>query len=135
MPDNLYEFASNAEHYSLTSRVSLHDAWLEKFVMREMPAIGSGGNAIAITASYLGPFHDRRIHLTYHSVTGYSFFAPPNSFHQPPIQTGHGDLLIHEVRVIGQDVFEHELQFSKGAVFIIQFQSFSQRIDMIETRD
>ena len=35
LPAHVYAFASNARYFDLTSRSSLHDAWLEGFSVRE----------------------------------------------------------------------------------------------------
>ena len=135
MPAHLYDFASNPKHYYPASHVSLHDAWLEQFLIREIPdAVQEKKKITEITTSYLGPFHNLTIHLTYRCVVGYALTAPQHSFRQPPTQTAHGDLIVHEMRVIGQDLFEHELEFRKGAVFVIQFEDFQHRIDPIDAR-
>jgi hypothetical protein len=34
LPDRLYEFASNPDHFDLSARSSLHDAWLESLTGR-----------------------------------------------------------------------------------------------------
>jgi hypothetical protein len=57
--------------------------------------------------------------------------SPPHSFDEPPRQTAHGDLLVHELRAIGQGVFEHELLFRKGAAWTIQFRGFEHRVEAV----
>ena len=130
MSEALYAFAAKVEHYDLSSPTSLHDAWLEQLVIRD-PI----GGKLEIAATYLAPFHDRQIHLTYRSVLGYSFVAPQGMFGMPPMQSGHGDLLMHEVRMSGGAAsFEHELVFSKGAILVVQFEDFEHRIEVIGHR-
>jgi hypothetical protein len=129
MPVALYVFAASIKNYDLASPTSLHDAWLEQLIIRD-----PGGERVEVVSSYIGPLHDWKIHLIYRSVLGYSFIAPQGAFPGPPVQSGHGDLLMHEVRVIGLGAFEHELVFSKGAAFTIQFENFEHRTEAIGAR-
>src|SRR5687768_5944597 len=66
LPSHVYAFASNFDHFGLESHSSLHDAWLERLTVDEI-AEGERQEIprLEIRLSFLGPFHDRRIHLHY----------------------------------------------------------------------
>src|SRR5690606_7191039 len=72
MPPHVYKFASDSKHFDLSSRNSLHDAWLEEVSVREL-ATGDRHEVrrAEIEMRLLGPFHDRRIHLLYEGVVSY----------------------------------------------------------------
>ncbi len=56
----------------------------------------------------------------------------PEEFALPPtLKVGHGDLLIHELRIVREGVFAHELLFSRGSVFVIEFADLEHRIQVI----
>jgi len=69
-PPHVYAFASDSKHYSLHDHASLHDAWLDYLHIIE-PAEGERSELrkIEIEACFLGPFHDRKIFLSYKNVT------------------------------------------------------------------
>lgn len=134
MPETLYRFAANPKHHDLSSHVSLHDAWLEQLSIREISETNDRSKRLLlISTSYLGPFHDVRIHIDYRRVSGYELRNPLDlgGSHFP--QTSHGDLAVHEVRLVGENSFEHEIVFSRGSVFVIQFEEFEHRIEPIES--
>jgi hypothetical protein len=86
---------------------------------------------IEITARFLGPRHDRHIFLTYKNVGSYTM-QNQEEFEMPPIgSVGHGDLHIHELTVVREGLFEHELRFSRGTIFAVQFTGFEHRIEVI----
>lgn len=125
MPVEALAFALDPRNYDLTSHQSLHDAWLEWFLVSE-PATGarSETRGIQIECRFLGPYHDHYIELKYVDVREYKVIA------SQPIANplvGHGDLLMHEMRVEGSYV-THEMVFSNGAVFEIVCLSFSHRL-------
>jgi hypothetical protein len=113
---HVFEFASNQDYYNL-SRSSLHDAWLISFDVKE-PATGDRREirSTEISLSLLGSFHDRRITLEYKRVKSYTFSSQDT-------EDGHGDLLIHEVRLSGAGFLVHEIQFVHGN-FIIECEDF-----------
>ncbi len=112
LPENVFSFAANVEHYDLSSHSSLHDAWLENIDIRE---IGQGERheqrQTEIKLCLLGAFHDRHIYLTYKDVQKYCLSAAG-------ALTGHGDLLVHEVQLSDSGSLIHELQFEKGNIQI-----------------
>lgn len=112
LPLHVFRFASNPEHYSLTSHASLHDAWLERYEVRE-PAEGERKQyrQTELQVCLLGPYHDRRIFLEYGEVQTYSVSSSNSA-------SGHGDLLVHEVRLEETGLLVHELQFVNGNMVV-----------------
>jgi hypothetical protein len=130
MPDPLYRFASNPANRDLTSSTSLHDAWLERFVISEVADPRTPKHrSLRMETSYLGPRHDVTIHITYGRVGAYDLRNPEGYRSPPSFETGHGDLLVHELRLGNEDSFEHELVFSRGSVFVVQFRDFEHRTE------
>lgn len=128
LPSHVYVFASNFEHYSLSDHSSLHDAWLDYLNIVE-PAEGGRQQlrSIEIEARFLGPFHDKRIYLNYETVVGFELVTPEYFERPSNVNTGHGDLLIHEVRIEDNLVLVHELEFSRGSTFIIKCKNIKHR--------
>jgi hypothetical protein len=121
LPPHVYSFASNPEHFNLTSHRSLHDARLENVTVQET---ASGNRSeirrVEIAISLLGPFHDRRIHLNYFGVTRYSLVAPPRYGKSRYERTAHGDLYTHEIRLGSESLLIHEILFERDATFLIE---------------
>jgi hypothetical protein len=66
---------------------------------------------------FLGPQHDRRIHLRYTGISQCNFGNPgPQE-----------DMLIHELREIVSGVFVHEFLFASAATLLIEFSGLSTR--------
>ena len=121
MPPNAQRFVLNRDHFALFPRNSLHDAWVEAVVIRE-PAVGDRleQRTIEIELQLLGAYHDGRIWLTYQQVQSY-VLSTPVEFPLPPSGTvGHGDLLIHEVRLTEAGFIVHEILFSRGSTMVIE---------------
>lgn len=132
MPAHLFAFAVDSENFDLSSPNSLHDAWLEEWSIAEIALPNERSNRlIEIRARFLGPQHDRHIFLTYKNVGSYKMQSP-EEFQMPPY-IGHGDLLVHELTVVREALFEHELRFSRGTVFSVQFTDFEHRVEIIPT--
>ena len=133
LPPHVYSFASDSRYFDLTSRSSLHDAWLETFTVRE---VASGERReirrMEIAISLLGPFHDRRIRLKYVGVTRYSFVAPPRYGEQRYEHTAHGDLLTHEIRLGHDDLLIHEILFERDATFLIECSDIGHEEEVID---
>ena len=121
LPEHLYAFASNPDHFNLEAHSSLHDAWLESLVVNEV-ATGERNQIrqLEIKICLLGPFHDRRINLHYTGVEQYSFNTPPVYGHPRYKHTAHGDLFTHEIRLGQNGLFIHELLFERNAVFLVE---------------
>lgn len=125
MPAEALAFALDQRNYDLTSHQSLHDAWLEWFLVSE-PATGarSETRCIQIECRLLGPYHDHYIELKYVDVQEYKVIAG-RAMANPLV--GHGDLLMHEMRS-ERSYVTHEMIFSGGAIVEITFGSFSHRL-------
>ncbi|BBB68479.1 hypothetical protein UNDYM_4226 [Undibacterium sp. YM2] len=133
-PPDVYAFAIDTGNYDLRSHQSLHDAWLERFCISE-PASGERSEirTIQIEASFLGPYHDLKIHLVYSGVIEYSIMTPQDFAHPPFATIGHGDLLIHEVSLTDDNqAVVHEWYFSRGSVFRIVCKTFRHSVETIK---
>jgi hypothetical protein len=121
LPVHVFEFASNDDHYNLTSHSSLHDAWLESVVISE-PWEGKRqqSRSITVTISLLGPYHDRQITLEYREVCHIAIDVPDEYAMSPSYRVGNGDLLHHEIRFEEPDVIVHDIQFSRGSRYLIK---------------
>jgi hypothetical protein len=129
MPAHLFSFAASPENHDLFSPNSLHDAWLTSWNVLETQEASTGARTVQIEAVFLGPRQDRLIHLTYNEVQNYEVTWPGIS--GGIAQIAHGDLLVHELQVVSRDVFVHELVFSTGAIFRVQFGDLTHRIELI----
>jgi hypothetical protein len=132
MAPHIFAFASNSENHDLTSPSSLHDSWLESWNIREPADLDTRKHrSIEIEARFLGSRWDRYICLAYKGVGRYEI-SNPERFALPPIhKTGHGDLLVHEMRVVRDGLFAHELVFSRGSTFLVEFSDFEHRIELL----
>lgn len=121
LPEHVYAFAANPDHFNLESHSSLHDAWLESVVVNEV-ATGERSEIrqLEVKLSLLGAFHDRRIHLHYTGVAQYSFKAPPKYDQSRFQHIAHGDLFTHEIRLGNNGLIIHELLFERDATFLIE---------------
>ena len=129
LPQEVFQFAIDKRNYDLISHQSLHDAWLERLSIVEV-ATGSRSEirSLEIDCRYLGPYHDLTIQLTYRDVVGYKLTAPREIQSAPRAGIGHGDLLVHEVRLGKHCNVVHELRFSEGAVFEIGCRTFTHHL-------
>lgn len=118
----VYKFASDWNLYSLDSRSSLHDCWLESLVVKER-GTGERGECrnCSIALSLLGAYHDRVIMIEYLGVESYSV----NSSNLTECSRGHADLLMHEIRLNKQSLIEHEVVFANGGSFKVAFSDLS----------
>src|SRR5882762_9819574 len=124
-PPHVYAFASDSKYYSL------HDAWLDYLHIIE-PAEGERKELrqIEIEACFLGPLHDRRIFLSYKNVTGYSLQTPQDPAALPTHRVGHGDLLVHELRIHPSGDIIHEMEFSRGSTLLIRCSDLTHREEL-----
>ena len=125
MPHHMFEFASNMENHNLTSPNSLHDSWLEYWRISEIDKGDRRVRRLQIEACFLGPMHDRHIYLHYKNVERHSITV---GYDRAP---RHGDLLVHELVVVPEGVYSHELLFAGGAVFTVNFADFEHRIELL----
>jgi hypothetical protein len=127
LPSSAVEFATAAWHYDVKDHRALHDSWLESMVIRER-AEGERmqKRSIEIEMRLLGAYHDGYMILTYKEVARYSFHrAIEETCLQK--QVWHGDLLIDEFNLSGTGLVVHEMLFSQGARWLIEFAGFSWR--------
>ncbi len=126
LPTNVYAFASNSDHFDLTSKSALHDAWMVSTSIAEIATGACQENrATEITIKLLGAWHDRHIFLRYREVSRYVFDSPRRTTEREGNQTSHGDLMTHEVRLASAGSFEHEILFVDGTTLLIEFSEFA----------
>jgi hypothetical protein len=116
-PAGLFAYASSWDHYSLDSRDSLHDSWLQTVQLTG----GIGGAGVeAIQLEFLGAYHDRLHLLSYSGVKEFAIrlAGAPGA--------GSRDLLVHEFRA-EEDAFVHELLFAEQQSITIKFDSFAAK--------
>jgi hypothetical protein len=77
LPIHIYAFASDPRYFDLSSKTSLHDAWLENLAIKDVVS-GEDRQKRHLDAQLclLGSFHHRYIYLDYSGVTKYSFGTP-----------------------------------------------------------
>jgi hypothetical protein len=121
IPAHVHAFASDPGHFDLTSRSSLHDAWLEEVSVREV-ATGERNEVrkAQIRMRLLGPHHDRHIHLLYESVTTYRFDLPSGGNAPRYEHTAHGDLYTHEICLADNGLLTHEILFERNSTFFVE---------------
>lgn len=118
-PKPLYEFAADQSRYMLTDPRTTHDSWLVFITVNEEPSgVDDGQRLIRIESRLLGPFHDRYFDFSYRRVANYVFDLPQRSGLPP--YNGHGDLLFQEFRLMDDDGFCHEMEFSSGRRIYIE---------------
>jgi hypothetical protein len=126
MPAEVFSFASDIRNFDLTSHQSLHDAWLEWFMIKECASGSRSENrSIQLECLFLGPYHDQYIELKYLDVDRYRFSFPGRQVANSTV--AHGDLLMHEVRLEDGRVV-HQMEFSNGAEFEICCRVFEHRL-------
>jgi hypothetical protein len=114
LAEHVYAFAADRAHYALDSPRSLHDAWLEQLVLAETtPNKSPQDRTTQLTLRLLGPMHDRIHVLQYYGILGYRLEAGMTA-------RGHGDVMVHEVRVNELGVLIHEILFAQGARIVIE---------------
>jgi hypothetical protein len=132
LPEHIYDFASNSNHFDLSAASSLHDAWLESLIVREVASGSRNENRkLEVKLSLLGPHHDRLIHITYSGVERYSFNSPARPGEARYTHTAHGDLLTHEIRLGPHGHFLHEILFERGSTLLVEFSGFSHHEEIL----
>jgi hypothetical protein len=87
---------------------------VDELVLTEAtPSKSPQGRTTQLTLHLLGPMHDRVHVLQYYGVRGYRLEAGMTA-------RGHGDVLVHEVRLNELGVLVHEILFAAGARLVIE---------------
>lgn len=114
-PADLYEYAINWDNYSLDSKDSLHDSWLESI---EFNHTNKSMKVDNISLRMLGAYHDRYHELRYIEVQSFNMELRGSD------EPGYRDLLAHEFRVTNQ-CFTHEICFSNLGFISVQFKKLT----------
>jgi hypothetical protein len=131
MPQHLYECAANEDNHNLESPNSLHDSWLMSWNVSEIPAtIDAEERVVLINCALLGSRQDRIIHLRYKSVLSHEIRKRERA--DSLERWGHSDLLVHEIQMIDDGVFSHELVFATGYNYIVIFRELKHWVEIIE---
>lgn len=115
----LYAFVSDVDRYNLTSRKSLHDAWLRKLSL--MPVdMHAFPLRMRLELEFLGPYHDRIFRLCYDDVLAYGLNQQIRTHHR------NQDLLMHEFRLDEQsELLEHVFEFDDELYLKVACQAMS----------
>ncbi len=115
LPLSAYEFATASWHYNFEDHRSPHDGWLETLVIRE-PAFGERkeNRSLELIARLFAAYHDGHIELKYSDVQSYSLASGVTN------GSGHGDWLYDEIRLSEQGRVLHEIEWSRGGVWLIE---------------
>lgn len=115
----LYAFVSDVDRYNLTSRKSLHDAWLRKLSL--MPVdMHARASPMRLELEFLGPYHDRIFRLCYDDVLAYGLNQQIRTHHR------NQDLLMHEFRLDEQsELLEHVFEFDDELYLKVACQAMS----------
>ena len=120
IPEHVYAFASDPQHFDLTSHSSLHDSWIDTLTVREVKEnTNSEARKLEVILRLFGPFHDRYINFRYVGVTEYSFVMPSRIGHPRYQHISHGDLYTHEVRMDADGLLTHEILFEGDSTLLI----------------
>jgi len=120
-------FAVNPENHDFVSPNSLHDSWLVHWnVSEQLAGEKKQRRSIQIDVCLLGSRHDRHIILKYGNVRSHSIARA-----ETDTLGGHGDLLVHELRLMREGLFAHEILFSRGTVFLVEFRDFEHRVELL----
>jgi hypothetical protein len=88
---------------------------------------------VEIGLSFLGPFHDLRIHLLYTGVIAYSFIKPAHSQSPMSGKRWHSDLWTHEIRLTPEGRLAHEMLFVSDATFLIECSDIRHSEELLAT--
>jgi hypothetical protein len=117
----VYAFATTAAHYDPQDPRTLHDARLIRAVIREgKPPLSDHARAVTIDLTLERPYGDGELCLRYVGVHGYSL---TRSTRNESVGAPHGDLVRHEIRVSERGYAIHEIVFSSGADWTIEFEN------------
>ncbi len=132
LPPYIAAFACDQNNYNLDHPNSLHDSWLESWNVREVcEGEDRAKRYLQVDARLLGSRWDRFISLTYRNVGHYKLDNPAMFVLPPSKETGHGDILVHEVRIAHNGSFAHEFLFSRGSRFLVEFEEFAHQIELL----
>ncbi|MCP5412852.1 MAG: hypothetical protein H6924_12155 [Alphaproteobacteria bacterium] len=116
-PPGLASFALDEANYNLTDPNSLHDAWMEVFVLQQAAA---APNRWEISLRLFSPRHDRHISLRYTDVSRYELSG----------RSAQQDVLVHEIRFVRDDVYAHQFLFADGSSMLIEFSGFEHTVEL-----
>lgn len=106
--ERLYAFAADFSRYDLSSKGSLHDAWIRSIDVHIDHGKGDAQDSQSgITLVLIGPYHDRLHTLKYFGVKWSSWHLQFGGHDR------YKDLLMHELR-FEHGLLQHELEFDGG---------------------
>jgi len=135
MTDAVADFFLPDWHYDPRDHKCLHDSWLEKINIFEIPLDPedvSNLRKVNMELKLLGAYHDLYIIINYFDVSAYSFNQPKRTGSFPPPQVGHSDWLTDELNVIDKNNYFHKIVWASEAEWIIQFKDLSFSFEEIK---
>lgn len=122
LPESVFEFARAPWHYDFQDHRSPHDAWLESLLIREDSTGDRRQNrSLKLKICLLGAYHNGNIAITYQSVKRYHLLCPSE------LNGGHADWLYDEIRLSEHGNCLHEIEWSSGANWLIEFGSLEYK--------
>lgn len=105
IPDALYGYVADWEHYSLNNPDSLHDAWLS--------SVQLAAEVAEVRLEFLGASRERRHAFRYAGVASYRFDLNVRYTY------GDRDVLAHEFRFDEEGLITHEILFRNDRSIIV----------------
>jgi hypothetical protein len=124
MPDTLAAFATDQSRYELCGEHTLHDAWLKSFAV-DKRYLDKNSPTSDVQICLLLATHRTVITLQYSGVLDLTCSLGADRWPNQPV-----DLLVHEVRVISDDVFSHVFCFDRSVWIEVRFAQF----EVVESR-
>ena len=128
LPANIYQFAVADWKLDFRDHRCLHDSWIESVTVREVPSVEEENDRQTEVALRLqGAFHDGDTTLVYRGVCNYEMRLRGRVDGRRNAglrrHENHGDWLIDEIRLGSATTVVHEILFSSGASWVIEFRS------------
>lgn len=117
LPTHFKEFFNPPERYNLSSKITLHDAWLLGFSLNnKFPEHHDTTN---LTLELMQAFHEQKIILQYKDVSQYQIIAMSRTRLGQP-----RDLIWHELTVLDNG-FRHLMEFDEDFYIEVIFSDFN----------
>ena len=128
LPTNIYELATANWKFDFRDHRCLHDSWVDSVVVREVSdPEEEADRSTELAVSLRGAYHDGHTSLIYRGVSNYALQLRSSLDERTNLplrrEDNHGDWLIDEIRLGKSAAVVHEILFSSGATWLIEFKS------------